>query len=69
VNLQHEFNIAKNNTLKSGISYKHLQLAETIQFTDNFIARNYDGVYTNREHIIGFFWKTYYPFLTTNSPG
>lgn len=55
INLQHEFNITKNNTLKSGISYKHLQLTENIQFTDNFIARNYAGIYNNTENIAGFF--------------
>jgi outer membrane receptor for ferrienterochelin and colicins len=55
VNLQHEFNITENNTLKSGISYKRLQIDETIQFTDNFIPRNYAGTYTNKENIAGFF--------------
>jgi outer membrane receptor for ferrienterochelin and colicins len=55
INLQHEFNIAPNNTLKSGISYKHLQLTETILFTDNFIPRNYAGTYNNNENIVGFF--------------
>lgn len=55
VNLQHEFNITKNNTLKSGLTFKHLQLAETIQFTDNFISRNYAGNYKNNENIAGLF--------------
>jgi outer membrane receptor for ferrienterochelin and colicins len=55
VNLQHEFNIAKNNTLKSGISFKHLQLDENIQFTDNFISRNYAGNYNRNENVVGFF--------------
>jgi outer membrane receptor for ferrienterochelin and colicins len=55
LNLQHEFNISKNSTLKSGISFKHLQLAETIRFTDNFISRNYAGNYNNHENTAGLF--------------
>jgi outer membrane receptor for ferrienterochelin and colicins len=55
VNLQHEFNITENNTLKSGISFKHLQLNESILFTDNFITRNYAGNYNRNENIIGLF--------------
>jgi outer membrane receptor for ferrienterochelin and colicins len=55
VNLQHEFNITDNNTLKSGISFKHLQLNENIVFTDNFITRNYAGNYNRNENIVGLF--------------
>lgn len=55
INLQHEFNITKNNTLKSGISFRHLQLQETIQFTDTFITRNYAGLYKRNETITGLF--------------
>ncbi len=55
VNLQHEFNITENNTLKSGISFKHLQLTENILFTDNFISRNYAGNYNRNENIVGLF--------------
>ncbi len=55
VNLQHEFNITENNTLKSGISVKHLQLNENIVFTDNFINRNYAGNYNRNENIVGLF--------------
>jgi outer membrane receptor for ferrienterochelin and colicins len=55
VNMQHEFNITENNTLKSGISVKHLQLNENIAFTDNFINRNYAGNYNRNENIVGLF--------------
>ncbi len=55
VNLQHEFNITTNNTLKSGISLKHLQINENIVFTDNFITRNYAGNYNRNENIVGLF--------------
>lgn len=55
INLQYEFNITKNNTLKSGISFKHLKLQETMQFTDNFISRNYAGLYKRNENVIGIF--------------
>lgn len=55
VNLQHEYNYADNGNLKSGISFKHLEIKENIAFNDNFIPRNYDGKYKRSENIIGFF--------------
>ncbi len=55
INLQHEYNITTNNTLKTGISFKHLDLKELIQFNDNLIARNYNGKYLNNENIVGLF--------------
>ncbi len=55
INLQYEFNITENNTLKSGISFKHLRLNENIVFTDNFINRNYAGNYNRNENIVGLF--------------
>ncbi len=55
VNLQHEFNYNLNHTLKSGISFKHLDINEDILFTDNIINRNYDGNYNRVENIVGIF--------------
>ena len=55
INLQHEFKYTANHTLKSGISFKHLQLNEDIVFTDNIINRNYDGNYNRTENIAGLF--------------
>ena len=55
VNLQHEFKYTPNHTLKSGISFKHLDINEDIIFTDNLIGRNYDGNYNRNENIVGVF--------------
>ncbi|MFZ1452470.1 MAG: TonB-dependent receptor, partial [Ferruginibacter sp.] len=55
VNLQHEFKYGVNHTLKSGISFKHLDINEDILFTDNIINRNYDGNYHRVENIVGIF--------------
>ena len=55
VNLQHEFKYTPNHTLKSGISFKHLDINEDIVFTDNLISRNYDGNYNRVENIVGLF--------------
>ena len=55
VNLQHEFKYTPNHTLKSGISFKHLDINEDIVFTDNLISRNYDGNYKRVENIVGLF--------------
>lgn len=53
-NFQHEFNYAKHN-LKSGISYRYLNLSENIAFTDTFLPRNYNGNYLRVEKIPGVF--------------
>ncbi len=55
VNLQYELTKNENHTLKTGISFKSLNLQETIAFTDNFINRNYDGEYLRQEKIPGVF--------------
>lgn len=53
-NLQYEFTYAGND-LKTGISYRHLNLKETIGFTDTFLLRTYAGTYQRREQIPGVF--------------
>jgi outer membrane receptor for ferrienterochelin and colicins len=63
INLQHEFKYTANHTLKSGISFKHLQLDEDIFFTDNIINRNYDGKYNRNENIAGFFTENTMSFF------
>lgn len=55
VNLQHELTKTENHSLKTGISFKSLNLEENIAFTDNLINRNYDGNYNRNEKIIGLF--------------
>jgi len=63
INLQHEFKYAINNTLKTGMSFKHLQLDEDIVFTDNIISRNYNGNYRRSENITGFFTENTMTFF------
>ena len=53
-NLQHELNYGSHN-LKSGISYRHLNLNEDIAFTDNALNRTYAGNYHRIENIPGVF--------------
>lgn len=53
-NIQYELTYASHD-LKTGISYRHLNLTEEISFTDNFLLRTYDGNYRRIEHIPGFF--------------
>jgi outer membrane receptor for ferrienterochelin and colicins len=54
-NLQHEVILNENQNLKTGISFKSLNLEEQISFTDNFISRNYNGTYKRNEKILGLF--------------
>ncbi len=53
-NIQHELNY-KNHDLKTGISYRHLNLNENIAFTENSLSRTYDGRHKRLENIPGLF--------------
>ena len=53
-NIQHELNY-KNHNLKTGISYRYLNIDEDIRFTDTFINRTYSGKHIRLENIPGFF--------------
>ena len=53
-NLQYELRYAAHD-LKTGISYRHLDLQEEIGFTDTALRRSYAGNYRRLEHIAGFF--------------
>ena len=55
VNLQYELTKSENHSLKTGVSFKSLDLDEDIAFTDNIINRNYDGNYNRNEKILGLF--------------
>jgi len=55
INLQHEWTSSERHSLKTGASYKSLNLDEQITFTDNTISRNYDGDYNRTERIAGLF--------------
>ena len=53
-NVQYELNY-KNNNLKTGLSYRQLNLEEDIQFTSNTLERSFDGSYKRSESIPGLF--------------
>lgn len=53
-NIQYELTYGEH-VIKTGISYRHLQLNETIAFTDTFLRRTYAGDYQRIENIPGFF--------------
>jgi len=63
VNGQYELTKTANHSLKTGISFKSLNLQEDIVFTDNIINRNYDGNYRRDEKIIGLFAENTITFL------
>ncbi len=53
-NLQYELSYGKN-ALKTGFSFRHLNLDEDIAFTDNALNRTYAGNYVRNENIVGLF--------------
>lgn len=53
-NVQYELNY-KQHQLKTGLSYRFLQLRENIGFTDQILVRTYAGVYGRKEMIPGAF--------------
>lgn len=53
-NLQYEYQYGANS-LKTGVSFRHLNLDEDIGFTDNALQRTYAGAYEKQENIIGVF--------------
>lgn len=54
-NLQYEFSYKNNSILKTGISYRHLDLSENISFSNNSLNRTYAGQYNKVENIPGIF--------------
>lgn len=55
LNGQYEWQWHKNHELKTGLSYRHFYLPETISFTDTFLKRTYSGKYLKDETIVGGF--------------
>lgn len=53
-NIQYEHSYAKHD-LKTGFSFRHLNLNENIAFTDTFLPRTYVGNYHRIENIWGLF--------------
>ncbi len=61
-NIQHELNYGSHN-LKSGFSFRYLNLNEDIAFTDNTLNRTYAGNYHRMENIPGLFAENTMRFL------
>jgi outer membrane receptor for ferrienterochelin and colicins len=54
-NLQYELTYKTNSVLKTGASFRYLNLSETISFTENSLNRTYAGQYDKKETIPGIF--------------
>ncbi len=54
-NAQYEFSYTNNSVLKSGISFRHLDLLENIVFSSNTLNRTYARQYGKVENIPGIF--------------
>ncbi|MDI1234586.1 MAG: TonB-dependent receptor [bacterium] len=54
-NLQYELTWNGSNDFKTGISFRHLYLNETIGFSDTNLKRTYNGKYLKLENIPGLF--------------
>lgn len=56
-NLQYEYDWGpeQRHSLKTGLSYRHLDLKEDIAFTSDTLPRTFDGQYMRREQIPGLF--------------
>jgi outer membrane receptor for ferrienterochelin and colicin len=61
-NLQYELNYS-NHGLKTGLSFRYLNLNEDIAFTNNTLLRTYDGNYLRKEIIPGLFAENTMSFL------
>ncbi len=54
-NLQYELSYQTNSVLKTGTSFRYLNLSENIAFSENSLNRTYAGAYNKKETIPGFF--------------
>lgn len=62
-NLQYELAYSQKHSLKTGISYRYLNLNEDIAFTDTTLKRTYAGNYKRIENIPGLFAENSMSFL------
>jgi outer membrane receptor for ferrienterochelin and colicin len=62
-NLQYELAYNKLHTLKTGLSFRHLNIHEKIEFTDTILNRSYNGDYKRIENIPGIFAENTMSFL------
>ncbi|MBD77614.1 MAG: TonB-dependent receptor [Crocinitomicaceae bacterium] len=61
-NLQYEYKYSKHE-VKTGISYRYMNLNEDVGFTSNALSRTYDGNYNKLEYIPGFFAENKMQFI------
>jgi len=61
-NLQYELDY-KSNSLKTGLSFRHLNLDENVAFTDNTLQRSFAGKYLRNENIAGAFTENTMKFF------
>ncbi len=54
-NLQYEYSYQTNNVLKTGVSFRHMNLLENISFSNNNLNRTYAGRYKKTENVPGIF--------------
>lgn len=54
-NVQYNLTYGHHQSLKTGFSFRHLLLDETIGFTENSLQRTYNGQYNRLENIPGLF--------------
>ncbi len=54
-NLEYEHQYKGKHFLKGGLSYRHLELNEDINYTENSLQRTYSGIYKNYETVPGAF--------------
>jgi outer membrane receptor for ferrienterochelin and colicins len=62
-NLQYELTYNKWHALKTGLSFRHLNIHEKIQFTDTTLYRSYNGDYNRIESIPGIFAENSMSFI------
>ncbi len=60
---QFELNYAKDHSLMTGLSYRHFDLRETIDFTNGNLERTYNGNYRRKENVPGVFAENTLRFL------
>jgi outer membrane receptor for ferrienterochelin and colicins len=62
-NLQYELTYNRLHTLKTGLSFRYLNIQEKIAFTDTTLYRSYNGDYKRIENIPGVFAENTMSFL------
>ena len=62
-NFQYEWSYTKAHTLKTGLSFRHVNINENILFTDNSAYRTYNGNYVRKENIPGIFTENSMTFF------